>query len=150
LTHQFRKWRNLSALGGVAYSAHGRRARVFLMFVQEAVRSPHVIRFLKHMRRHISGPVIVIWDGINPHRSLQTQAFIHQQRSWLAVIRLPAYAPELNPVEGLWSWFKGTAVPNLCPEGLDPIKRELRLGRRRLLRRSRVLLGFLHKAGLFF
>ena len=28
--------------------------------------------------------------------------------SWLVVERLPAYAPELNPVEGLWSWLKGT------------------------------------------
>jgi hypothetical protein len=32
------------------------------------------------------------------------------------VERLPAYAPELNPVEGLWSWLKGTDLANLaCP-----------------------------------
>jgi transposase len=51
------------------------------------------------------------------------------------VHRLPAYAPELNPVEGVWSWFKGTVAANLCPEGLAPICRQLGKGRRRLRHR---------------
>jgi hypothetical protein len=29
------------------------------------------------------------------------QAFIASQRGWLVAERLPGYAPELNPVEGL-------------------------------------------------
>jgi hypothetical protein len=29
--------------------------------------------------------------------------WIRTQRSWLVVERLPAYAPEFNPGEGLWS-----------------------------------------------
>ena len=67
----------------------------------------------------------------------------------ITVHRLPAYAPELNPVEGLWAWCKGTAVANLCPDGLAPVRRQLRLGRRRLGRHPDRLRGFLHKAGLF-
>lgn len=27
-------------------------------------------------------------------------------RTWLTVIRLPAYAPDLNPAEGVWRWMK--------------------------------------------
>jgi DDE superfamily endonuclease len=30
------------------------------------------------------------------------QAWLATQRHWLVTARLPAYAPELNPVEGLW------------------------------------------------
>jgi hypothetical protein len=41
------------------------------------------------------------------------RAWLGTQRSWLVVERLPAYAPELNPVEGLWSWLKGTLLANL-------------------------------------
>jgi hypothetical protein len=37
-------------------------------------------------------------------------------RSWLRVERLPAYAPELNPVEGLWGNVKGTELANRCPD----------------------------------
>jgi transposase len=92
--------------------------------------------------------VVLLWDGLHAHRSRETTAYLKSQRHWLRVQRLPAYAPELNPVEGLWSWFKGGVVPNLCPEGLVPLRAELRRGRRRLQRRPDLLHAFLHKAGL--
>jgi NAD(P)-dependent dehydrogenase (short-subunit alcohol dehydrogenase family) len=41
------------------------------------------------------------------HRSRAMQAFVASQRRWLVVERLPAYAPELNPVEALWANLKG-------------------------------------------
>lgn len=90
----------------------------------------------------------MIWDGVNPHRSLATRAFAEQEQHWLTLVRLPAYAPELNPVEGAWSWFKRTVVGNFCPEGHGPLHRVLRLARRRLTRRLPLLLSFLHKSGL--
>ena len=90
----------------------------------------------------------MFWDGLNAHRSLVTRAYVEAQSSWLTVHRLPAYAPELNPFEGLWAWFKGTAAANLCPDSLGPVRRQLRLGCRRLGRQPDRLHGFLHKAGL--
>lgn len=92
---------------------------------------------------------MLFWDGLHAHRSTETTAFLRESHRWLTVHRLPAYAPELNPVEGMWSWFKGSVVPNLCPEGLEPLRGELRRGRRRLQRRPDLLQGFLNKAGLF-
>lgn len=147
LSHRFGHWQNLSAIGAVAYSPAGRRARFFLMLVRGAVRSEHIIRFLKLLHQHVPGLIILIWAGINPHRSLATRHFIEEQ-GWLTVVRLPAYAPELNPVEGVWSWFKRVVVGNFCPDGLDRLTRVLRRARRRLTRRRPLLLGFLHKSGL--
>ena len=40
--------------------------------------------------------------------------FLAEQQQWLEVRRLPAYAPELNPVEGLWSNLKGRELANRC------------------------------------
>jgi transposase len=148
LSHRFSHWKNLSAIGAVAYSPHGRRARFFLSLVPGAVRSEHIIRFLKRLHQHHPGPLIVIWDGVNPHRSLATREFVECESRWLTLIRLPAYAPELNPVEGAWSWFKRTVVGNFCPEGHGALHRALRLARRRLTRRRPLLRGFLHKSGL--
>jgi transposase len=74
-------------------------------------------------------------------------AFLRDNRRWITVHRLPAYAPELNPVEGEWSWFKGTVTANFCPHGLDDLRADLHRGRRRLQRNPELLWGFLRKAG---
>lgn len=150
LSHRTRSWSQLSVIGALVYRARTPlRARVLWMSHPGAIRSPQIVRFLRHLRRHIRGPVVLLWDGLHAHRSLETRAFLESQRRWLRVHRLPAYAPELNPVEGLWAWCKGTVTANLCPESLDPIRQQLRLGRRRLDRHPDLLCGFLHKAGLF-
>jgi len=136
-------------IGALAYRARApQHARVFLMTHPGAIRSPQVVRFLKHLRRHIRGRVVLLWDGLHAHRSLETRAYVESQRAWLTVHRLPAYAPELNPVEGMWAWCKGTVAANLCPESLTPVRRQLRRGRRRLGHHPDRLWGFLHKAGL--
>jgi transposase len=42
---------------------------------------------------------VVVWDGLNTHVSRAMRELV-AARSWLTVFQLPAYAPELNPVEG--------------------------------------------------
>jgi hypothetical protein len=41
---------------------------------------------------------VLVWDGLNTHASRAMRELI-AARDWLTVFRLPAYAPELNPVE---------------------------------------------------
>jgi transposase len=38
-------------------------------------------------------------------------------RSWLAVYQLPPYAPELNPVEGVWSSLR-RSLANLAKRNI--------------------------------
>jgi transposase len=40
--------------------------------------------------------------------------FLAKQGPWLQVARLPAYAPELNPAQGLWANLKGRELANRC------------------------------------
>src|SRR6266511_3452753 len=49
------------------------------------------------------------------------RAWLRCQRSWLVVEPLPAYAPELNPVEALWSSLKGVELANLAGDTLDDV-----------------------------
>ena len=49
---------------------------------------------------------MLVWDNLNVHRRAELRAFTEAQ-AWLRVFRLPAYAPDLNPVEGIWSVLKG-------------------------------------------
>ncbi len=150
MRHAFRSWKSLSAIGALAYSCRTRKARVYLNLVAGTVRSPEVVRFLKHLRRHIRGPVVLLWDGLQAHRSRETRAHLEANTRWLTVHRLPAYAPELNPVEGMWSWYKGGIVANLCADGLHSIRKYVHRGGQHLRRCDDVLWGFLKKAGLFF
>jgi len=41
----------------------------------------------------------LIWDNLNTHISAAMHALIGARSSWLTEVRLPAYAPDLNPVE---------------------------------------------------
>lgn len=63
------------------------------------------------------GPVIVIWDRGNMHRG----PFIRQvleQFPRLSLEQFPAYCPDLNPTEWLWSWIKYCELANFCPRDL--------------------------------
>lgn len=60
---------------------------------------------------------MLVWDNLNTHISAAMRQMI-AGRDWLTVIRLPAYAPDLNPTEGVWSHLK-RSIGNLAVTGLD-------------------------------
>jgi transposase len=148
LIHRQRCWGQLSAIGALAARPGDVEARTFLCFKRGTVHSPDIVRFLRHLRRHIRGRVILLWDGLNAHRSAVTRDYLEANSSWLTALRLPSYSPELNPVEALWAWLKGTAIPNLCPDDLTQLYQTLDNARRRARRRTTMARAFFDKAGL--
>jgi len=61
-----------------------------------------------------AGKLLIVWDGLQSHRSRMIWDFVRQQRGRLWLEFLPAYAPELNPVEYLWAHWKHHELPNFC------------------------------------
>lgn len=143
-----RCWKRMSAIGGLAYRAGRKVPRVFLTLHEDATRTCHILRFLAHLRRHITGRAVVVWDGLNAHRTAAVLDRIAEY-GWHAE-RLPAYAPELNPVEGAWSWTKTGDLANRSEQELATLVGAVRRSVRRLRRLPVVLAGFLSKAGLSF
>lgn len=47
---------------------------------------------------------IVVMDNLSPHKSERTLALIH--RTGAKVLFLPAYSPDFNPIEKMWSKIK--------------------------------------------
>jgi DDE superfamily endonuclease len=76
------------------------------------------------------------------------QRYLVTQRHWLTIERLPAYAPELNPVEALWGNVKGQECANLCAPDRRGLVRPLRHGLRRVRARPHLAFSFLAHAGL--
>ncbi len=69
--------------------------------------------------RQLGAPIVVIWDNLNTHVSAAMRELI-AARDWLCVVRLPAYAPDLNPVEHVWSHVK-RGLGNLLVYGIDEL-----------------------------
>jgi transposase len=67
--------------------------------------------------QQLDGPIVLVWDNLNTHISTAMRALI-AARDWLHVIRLPAYAPDLNPTEHVWSHLK-RSLGNLAVHGID-------------------------------
>ena len=73
-----------------------------------------LIQVLGELRRFLGGEkATLLWDGLPSHRSTAMRNWLNTQRAWLVVERLPVYAPDLNPVEGLWSSLKAVELANL-------------------------------------
>ncbi len=68
-------------------------------------------------------------------------------RDWLHVVRLPAYAPDLNPTEGVWSHLK-RSLGNLAVHGLDHLLAIVKNRLKRIQYRADLLDGFLAHTGL--
>jgi putative transposase len=62
------------------------------------------------------------------------RAWLDRQRSWLVVEPLPGYAPELNPVAGLWANLKGVELANLAADTLAEVTAAAERGIQRIRR----------------
>jgi transposase len=91
-------------------------------------------------------PVILIWDNLNTHTSRAMRDLI-AARDWLTVFQLPAYAPELNPVEGAWANMKN-GLGNLAASTVDQLAATMRNRLRRIQHRPALINGFLAQTGL--
>ena len=64
------------------------------------------------------GKFLVIWDGLKCHRSRLVWDFVRQQQGRIWLEFLPAYAPEVNPVEYLWGTRNTMNYPTSVPTTL--------------------------------
>jgi hypothetical protein len=76
------------------------------------------------------------------------RAWLGRQRHWLVVEPLPGYAPELNPVEALWSNLKGIELANLAAEALDEVTAAAERGIQRIRKTHHLAYSFLRHCGL--
>ena len=123
----------LSAVAGMTFWSF------YFQLFPRSIRSPMVIEFLGHLKRHLRGSVLVIWDRLSAHTSHMTQQWIEAQKGWIRTEYLPAYAPELNPVEYLWGYWKKVELPNVCPRDWWELNDRARRTLKRIRRRPRVI-----------
>lgn len=86
----------------------------FRTYLNSAIDQHRVLTFVKQLYRQIRGPIIVLWDNLNTHKSKLLRSYL-QSHKRLHLEYLPPYAPELNPVE--W-FFENATCHELANHGL--------------------------------
>ena len=95
----------------------------------------------------LHAPVILVWDNLNTHVSAVMRALTGARRDWLTVIQLPAYAPDLNPAEGVWANMKN-GLGNLAASNVDLLAAIAKNRLKRIQYRPALINGFLAQTGL--
>jgi len=122
---------------------------LLLPTIRGSYPSPQIIQFLEHLQRHLPGKLLIIGDGLPGHRSRAVGDFVRQQKGRLWLEFLPGYAPELNPVEYLWSHWKQHELPTFCPQTFAQLSLHARRALRRMRRRPTLACAFWEQAELF-
>ena len=136
--------------GVCCYRPDGADAHLAFHLREGADDTDQLIGVVAALRRLLGGswPVVVVWDNLPAHTSLAMHAFLADQHQWLRVEYLPAYAPDLNPVEGLWANLKGVELANRACFSLEGLAAAAEQGIGRVRGESDLLFSFLHQAGL--
>jgi transposase len=143
------RWQNLSLFGLICYHPDGRRVRLLAAHTPGAYRTDTIIAVLRRLPALLAGaPVILVWDRLPAHHSVGMKTWLAEQRRWLQVVELPAYAPDLNPVEPMWSAIKGRDLANYAAADLADLWQTARRGLARIRRNPALLWSFLAATGL--
>lgn len=127
----------------------GNNPRIYFRLQPGAMDKYDFLDVLKDIKIELKGrKLLLIWDGLPAHRARAVREYIASQRKWLRVERYPAYAPELSPVEFIWSPMKAKDLGNVPPKGLKHLKRMVRKSFKRIKADKVLLKNCLRKAGV--
>ena len=128
-------WEHLSVIGAITP-----QGKLYTWVQERSVKGQDLVFFLRHLLHHLPGKLLLIWDGLPAHRSQVVKAFLRAEaadRLWL--VALPAYAPELNPIEALWSFLKHVELKNLCCLSLAQLRAQLRRAIERVRHKTNII-----------
>jgi transposase len=145
--HHFR-WKRASMAAAICYGSLGGAAVAF-HHQPGAYNTQTLIGALEELRVFLGGQkATLVWDGLPAHRSRAMAAWLGRQRSWLVTETLPRYAPELNPVEGLWANLKDGELANLAADTLEEVTAAAERGIQRIRATHWLAFSFLRHCGL--
>jgi transposase len=131
-----------------AISAITIEGKLFHMVREAAFHGEEVVVFLRHLLRHLSGKLLILWDGSPIHRSQVVKQFLREGGAErIHLEQLPGYAPDLNADEGIWNYLKHVELRNVCCRDLAHLKQELRRAVARMRHKRRIIQSCIKQAG---
>jgi transposase len=135
---------HLSVMSGITPAG-----QLYALVRQAAMTGYESVIFLKHLQHRLSEKLLVLWDGSPLHRGEAIKTFlVDGGAKHIHLEPLPAYAPDLNPTEGIWDLLKYVEMRNLCCFDLEHLHCELNLAIRRLRTKPHLIRTCFNEAGL--
>jgi len=135
-----RTWAPKGSRPKLKHSAKRRKLSIIFAITMDAelyftiypydITGAEVILFLNMLSKRIPR-MMLLWDNASIHRSSEVKEYLYMMRQKLETRRFPAYAPELNPDEYIFSHIKCKELANFCPENEE----EMELGLRKAIAR---------------
>jgi transposase len=119
--HRHRQGRRdkVSVISGISVSPKRRRLSLYYLLFFESIGQQEVCVFLRELLRSLRGPIIVLLDNSSTHKGEPLEK-LRARHPRLKIEHFPAYAPDLNPDEGVWSLAKGE-LANSCPKNVEEL-----------------------------
>jgi len=135
----------LSVIAALTLSTQRRRIGLYFAIHGRNLQTAEVVGFLRQVQRHLRRPLLIVTDRLPAHRSAARRlgADARFAFSWL-----PAYAPDLNPVEAIWSQTKHSDLANYVPEDVLDLEVETELALEATESQPRLLRSFFQAASL--
>ena len=137
-------WQKLSVAAGLTLR------NFYFRLDPGAIGQQQVIHLFKALVRQIERPLLIVCDRLPSHRSRLVREFIELSEGHIGTEYLPTYAPELNPVEYIWAYWKQHELPNVCPRDYGELSRRVRPALRRMRRKRLLITAFWKQSSLCF
>ena len=139
----------ISVAGAITVSPVRKRLGVLYYLLPDNANfhGDSIVQFLNEICRRISGPIILLWDGVSIHSSKPVEEFL-ERHPRVTIEEFPAHASELNPVDKVWFYTKYDRLSNYAPTTLDELRRRLIQEFLALEHKSNVLTWCIMETGL--
>lgn len=136
-------WYKISAISAVTSKGQ----LFFRLYKKKSVKDVDIVNFMRQMLNKIEGNIILYLDGLPQHKSRKVKKFL-KKHDRLAMRRLPAYSPDMNPDEGVWSYIKTRMLPNLVIKTAEELAKKVKSSLHKLQHKKKLIFSFLIHAEL--
>jgi len=137
----------LSAISALTVSPQRRRLGLYFNIFDHNIVTDDFERFVETLLGCLQQRIILVMDRWQVHRSAAKRLGARFARR-VQIEWLPAYAPELNPDEQVWTRTKYVDLANYIPADIDELGRAVRRSIRRTRSQQFLLRSFFKHAKL--
>lgn len=137
----------LSVISAITLAPLRRRLGLYFRIHSQNISFQEVVAFLTLLHRQLRRKLILVLDRYSAHRK-GVRLLQAEHPDWFEVEWLPAYAPELNPVEMVWNHTKYADLANFIPEDVDDLSKAVAASLENTCAQSHLIRSFFQHAGL--
>lgn len=133
----------LSVISALSVSPQCRRLGLYFDIFDHNIATADFEIFIQRVHQRLGRSIILVMDRYAVHKAAARRFDDRMQVEWL-----PAYAPELNPVELVWNHTKHADLANFLPDDLMELGHAVAASIRHTRRQPTLLRAFFQHAAL--